>query len=97
MEGIKIYSPGDTYKIKITTNNNTILENFNTTFYINDIPINETEYDKSEGIFSCKIPINIIPCLYCNVRTEIQYLNEFFTVNETITFNNNRVSPVPSK
>lgn len=99
-EGIKVYSPGETYKIKFISSNNKNIVGSTVKFSINNEIVGRSTVDEN-GFASFKIHYYVSSLLNsnnCFIKSELydNSLNDYFTVNEYVTIGQ-RAIPTISK
>ena len=97
-EGVKVYSPGDTYNIKFNASNNKDIAGSPVKFTINNEIVGRGTVDEN-GFASFKIPNNVSSLLNsknCFIQSELydKSLNNYFTVKEYVTIGERTIHTV---
>ena len=97
-EGVKVYSPGDTYNIKFIASNNKDIAGSPVKFTINNEIVGRGTVDEN-GFASFKIPNNVSSLLNsknCFIQSELydKSLNNYFTVKEYVTIGERTIHTV---
>ena len=97
-EGIKVYSPGETYKIKFISSNNKNIVGSQVKFSINNEIVGRSTVDEN-GFASFKIHYYVSSLLNsknCFIKSELydKSLNDYFTVSEYVTIGQRQIPTV---
>lgn len=97
-EGIKVYSPGETYKIKFISSNNKNIVGSQVKFSINNEIVGRSTVDEN-GFASFKIHYYVSSLLNsknCFIKSELydKSLNDYFTVSEYVTIGQRQITTV---